>query len=101
MSRLKVVFLALARWSLPIGLVALLAVAAWAQASPGHDLSWHVLGSGGPDTASAGHLVHGTLGQFAVGPASSADHAAGSGYWYGIGRPYQVYLPLVLKLAVW
>ena len=27
--------------------------------------------------------------------------AAGSGYWYGIGRPYQVYLPLVLKSASW
>jgi len=97
MKRLQVTLLALARWAVPIGLVALLAVAAWAQTSPGHDLSWHVLGSGGPDTASAGHLVRGTLGQLAAGPVGSADHAAGSGYWYGIGRPYQVYLPLVLR----
>ena len=97
MNRCKVTMLALARLAAPIGLVALLAVAAWAQASPNHDLSWHVLGSGGPDTASAGHLVRGTLGQLAAGPAGSADHAAGSGYWYGVGRPYQVYLPLVVR----
>ncbi|MBN1139812.1 MAG: hypothetical protein JXM73_24790 [Anaerolineae bacterium] len=101
MNHPKAAFLALVRLAAPIGLVVLLAVAALAQVSANHDLSWHVLASGGADTASAGHLVHGTLGQFAVGPASGLDHAAGSGYWYGVGRPHRIYLPIVLKSAIW
>lgn len=44
---------------------------AWAQASPGHDLSWHVVAGGGRDVASEGHVVRGTLGQFSIGPGKS------------------------------
>ena len=68
-----------------------------AQTSPNYNLSWHVMGSGGPDMTSAGHVVRSTLGQFAIGPADSPDHAVGSGYWYGIQLPIRFYLPLVLK----
>lgn len=85
-----------------IALVTLVGVgAAWAQASPNYDLSWHVLSAGGREgMASAGHIVHGTLSQLAIGPAHSS-HAVGSGYWYGLrpptGAAFSVYLPIVLR----
>jgi hypothetical protein len=80
----------------------LLAGAAWAQVSPGHDLSWHVLAGGGAGMASAGCGVNGTLGQLAIGPAGGAGHSLGAGYWYGVGpraqlAPHRIYLPVVLK----
>ena len=84
--------------------LAVLAGVAWAQAPEQHDLSWHVVGAGGQDSASAAHQVHGTLGQLAIGPAaaSAGGHQVGSGYWVGVGRAapvWRVYLPLVLKNA--
>jgi hypothetical protein len=75
----------------------------WAQTSPGHDLSWHVLSGGGQDSATVAHAVRGSLGQFAIGPAAAAaGHSLGSGYWYGVQRAlqpsrYRVYLPLVVR----
>jgi hypothetical protein len=74
----------------------------WAQTSPGYDLSWHVVGGGGRDMASAGHAMRSTLGQFAIGPAQGTSYAVGAGYWYGMsigpgpaGRILCV--PMVLK----
>ena len=60
-------------------------------------VNWRVVGSGGADMASAGHVVRSTLGQLAIGPASSPEHEVGSGYWYGATRLYRVYLPVVVK----
>ena len=88
------------RWLVVLAACAVCAALAgvvWAQTSPGHDLSWHVVGSGGADMASAGHVVRSTLGQLAIGPASSPEHEVGSGYWYGATRLYRVYLPVVVK----
>lgn len=76
-----------------------------AQPPPGHDLSWHVVAAGGAPLASGGHRANSTLGQVAIGPAASAGHALGAGYWYGIrsGGPgplwHRVYLPLALRSA--
>jgi len=73
-----------------------------AQSSPNYDLSWHVVAAGGREGMTSGtHVVHGTLGQFAIGPAG-ASHTVGSGYWYGIRAgpieiQYMLYLPLVFK----
>ena len=89
------------RLILLLAALAVLAGVAWAQAPEQHDLSWHVVGAGGQDSASAAHLVRGTLGQFAIGPAAAAEgHQVGSGYWYGTGRTagvWRVYLPVVVK----
>jgi hypothetical protein len=83
-----------------------LAGTALAQVSDHYDLSWHVLAPGGREgMASDSYAVHGTLGQFAIGPASSGETAVGSGYWSGLsgaaGGPvsitYPIYLPLVYK----
>jgi len=73
----------------------------WAQSSPDHDNSWHVVAAGGREGMTSGsHTMHGTMGQFAIGPASSEQHAVGSGYWYGIRGVeevlFKLYLPLVL-----
>ncbi len=82
----------------------LVAGVAWAQVSPNFDLSWHVVAGGGSNMTSANHQVRSTLGQFSIGPASSAGYRVGSGYWYGIRREvqpvgYTIYLPIVLKNA--
>ena len=57
----------------------------WAQASSSYDNRWHVLSAGGSqDMASSEYTIHGTSGQFAIGPASGGQSGVGSGYWYGI-----------------
>jgi hypothetical protein len=77
-----------------------------AQVSDNYDLSWHVLAPGGREGMTSGsHAVHGTLGQFAIGPAASGATSVGSGYWAGVARAgggqmvvsYQVYLPLIVR----
>jgi hypothetical protein len=77
-----------------------LAAVVWAQTSPNYDLSWHVVAGGGSRTASSGHVVQSTVGQFAIGPGTST-HTVGAGYWYGMLRitapGYDVYLPIVLR----
>lgn len=79
--------------------VLLLAGTAWAQVSPNFDLSWHVLGGGGREGMSSGsHQINGTLGQFAIGPAASTNHSLGAGYWYGVGRGFSLYLPILFKI---
>lgn len=75
---------------------------AWAQTSPGYDNRWHVLGAGSSEgMSSTYHTVHSTLGQCAIGPATSGLSSAGSGYWYGV-RPratYWIYLPVIEHAA--
>ncbi len=60
----------------------------WAQVSANYDNSWRVLSAGGSQgTTSGAYTIHGTSGQFAIGPASDSQRSVGSGYWYGI-RPH-------------
>jgi hypothetical protein len=73
-----------------------------AQTSPNYNNSWHVVAASGSEWMSSGsHIVHGTMGQFAIGPASSGGYDIGSGYWYGISGVeeivHQLYLPLIFK----
>ena len=78
----------------------LLAGTVLAQTSPNYDLSWHVVAGGGREGMTSGiHRINGTLGQFAIGPATSTDHFVGAGYWYGvgIGGGMAVYLPLLFN----
>lgn len=98
--RLKLVLL------LSVILLALAGGVLQAQVSENYDLSWHVLTSGGREGMTSGsYTVHGTLGQFAIGPAASRGTSVGSGYWSGVRRAagvpvstlYRIYLPFVCK----
>lgn len=91
---------------LSIVLLVLTGVVLQAQVSDNYDLSWHVLATGGREgMASGSHTVHGTLGQLAIGPATSGVTSVGSGYWPGVrgsaGSPvsvsHRIYLPIVLR----
>jgi hypothetical protein len=54
-----------------------------AQTSVDFNLEWHVIGSGGGETSSAGHRINGSIGQSMVGSpaAGSADFRVTGGYW--------------------
>ena len=85
-----------------LAVLALLAAsgAAWAQVSPNYDLSWHAVSAGGVEwAASDQYMVHGTVSQFAIGPATGPAYGVGQGYWYGIPRDCYLYLPLIVKPA--
>jgi len=68
-----------------------------AQTSGSYDLSWNRIGSGGR-SSSAGYVVHGSIGQPAVGQAqmSSPGYRLTGGFWYPAMPPAQ-YLPLIAK----
>ena len=90
------------KWTTGLAVLACLAVTGvvWAQASSSYDNRWHVLSAGGSqDMASSNYTIHGTSGQFAIGPASGGQSGVGSGYWYGIRlyEDYEIYLPVVLR----
>ena len=69
-----------------------------AQTSAGFNLEWHVVGSGGGESSSAGYVVNGTLGQGVASPplAGSAAFSVGSGYWV-VDSKTAVYLPIVFN----
>jgi hypothetical protein len=92
--RLVTFFLAAALLALAAGAVVL------AQTSTGFDLSWHVVGSGGGESGSAGYQVQGTMGQAITSPptSDSPGFVVSSGYWVGslaVGGT-TVYLPLIV-----
>lgn len=89
------------RTAVLLALVALLVLAGSALAgmsSTNYRLDWYVLltGGGGGPTDSTNYAANFTIGQTARGLSSSANYAAGLGYWYGVGG-YKIYLPAVLK----
>lgn len=77
-------------------LVLLAGAAVLAQSSAGFNLEWHVIGSGGQESASANYRLDGTIGQGVAGPplAGSAGFTVSSGYWMASTA---VYLPVVLN----
>ena len=79
--------------------VLLLAGNALAMRSDHYWLDWFtpLTGGGGGPAGSANYAANFTVGQSAIGAASSANYAAGLGYWYGTAGGYKVYLPLVLR----
>ncbi len=72
-----------------------------AQISAQFNLGWHVLGSGGGASSSAGYQVRGTIGQGLASPpvSSSASFSVSSGYWSGTGSApeFHIYMPIVVK----
>ena len=88
---------------LVILLCVLLTGSALAMSSANYRLDWFTpLTSGGGGAASStNYAVNLTIGQAAIGGSSSANYAAGLGYWYGYGNgvdlPFRVYLPIIIK----
>jgi hypothetical protein len=78
MSRHRILMIAL-------GLTAalLLAGIAVAQVSTNYDLHWSFLNSGGGERTSTAYRAQDSLGQWAVGAASSAGYRVESGFWPG------------------
>jgi len=70
-----------------------------AMSSTNYKLDWFTpLTSGGGGAAgSTNYAIDLTVGQAAIGASSSANYAAGLGYWYGVGQQFMAYLPIVVK----
>jgi hypothetical protein len=69
---------------------------AGAMSSADHAIDWRVIGGGGGVTSSSHYAIKATTGQSAIGPIGSSAHGIDAGYWYGVGRTWEVCLPLVL-----
>ncbi len=82
-----------------LGILLLLAGGALAMSSANYRLDWFVplTGGGGGPAGSASYAVNLTVGQSAIGVASSANYGDCLGYWCGAVGQYRVYLPLVLR----
>ena len=74
-----------------------------AMESDNYQLDWFtpLTGGGGGAGSSASYAVNFTIGQSAIGTASSASYEGCLGYWCGeaaLGSGgYKIYLPLVLR----
>jgi len=89
-------------FSLAVGLLALTILAAqvMAMSSAHYKLDWFVPLTGSGGSASSTHYaVNFTVGQSAIGSASSTGYGACLGFWCGAAVEYKIYLPLVLRNA--
>ena len=69
---------------------------AWAESPQRYSIDWHVISSGG-GPASAGEVsLNLTVGQSAIGIASSDGGRVDLGYWYG-RHTWVRYLPILVK----
>jgi len=77
----------------------LAASSALAMSSANYRLDWFtpLTSGGGGSAASASYGAEITIGQSAIGEASSANYGTGLGFWYGMLDWFKVYLPLVLR----
>ena len=77
----------------------LLSGSALAMSSANYRLDWFTpLTSGGVGASgSANYAANLTVGQTAIGSASSASYRASLGYWCGVEGQWRVYLPLITK----
>ncbi|GAB4406556.1 MAG: hypothetical protein Kow00123_19200 [Anaerolineales bacterium] len=88
---------------LRMGLLALVAVAlavgAVAMTSSNYRLDWFTPGtsSGGGTSTSSNYVAHITVGQTAIGTMQSSNYKANLGYWYGLVRIFQRFLPTVMS----
>jgi hypothetical protein len=78
-------------------LMLLLAAAGEAGADGGASVTWAVLSGGGQPATGGSVSLSGSLGQTAIGPATSQDYGTAAGYWYGTGATYIQYFPLLGK----
>lgn len=94
----------LAGIGLTVLLIILLSGVARAASSANYALNWQLFSGGGAPATSGTVTLKGSLGQTAVGAASSTTLGVSSGYWYGItSQSLEVpgsntlYLPLIFK----
>lgn len=73
-------------------------------AAAAYRLNWYVLtGSGGGQATSGSYRLNFTVGQAAIGAASSPNYRLSLGYWAGIvgaagpGPAFELYLPVLLR----
>jgi hypothetical protein len=73
-------------------------------AAAAYNLDWYVLtGSGGGHGSSSHYQLDFTVGQAAVGAASSPNYRLGVGYWAGViaggepGPTFDLYLPILMR----
>lgn len=82
----------------------LLVGVAQAGSSANYAINWQVFSGGGMPASAGTVTLNGSLGQTAIGPASSSTFGVNSGYWYGITKQSpespgasNIYLPLISK----
>ena len=77
----------------------LFASSALAMSSANYRLDWFtpLTSGGGGSAGSASYSVNLTVGQTAIGSASSSSNHVCLGYWCGAVGQWRVYLPLVLR----
>jgi hypothetical protein len=67
-------------------------------ARSGYDLSWWTAGGGGYTFSTSGNYsLGGTVGQPDAGLLTGLGYTLAGGFWSGVGQPYRVYLPLVMR----
>jgi hypothetical protein len=78
----------------------ILAGSVLAMESTNYQLAWFtpLTGSGG-QASSTNYAINFTVGQSAIGTASSTNYAGCLGYWCGSQIEYTTYLPLVLRAS--
>jgi hypothetical protein len=69
----------------------------------GYAISWWTVDGGGVTSPSTGgpYALAGTIGQPDAGTQNGGQYALAGGFWAGLsgGAPFQVYLPLVMRVA--
>ena len=84
---------------LTLAALLLLAGSALAMSSANYRLDWFtpLTSGGGGAVGSAGYVANLTVGQTAIGSASSPSYRVCLGYWCGAEGSWRVYLPLITK----
>jgi hypothetical protein len=82
-----------------LGLAAVLLLGGVAMANGPPVLERYVIGSGGGQAAAEPYAVEVTLGQPVVGVGVPGAYGLCAGYWCGVAKVYEVYLPLVVRTA--
>jgi hypothetical protein len=85
------------RVSLTLAVLLFLAAAGAAGADGGASVTWAVLSGGGQPATGGSVSLNGSLGQTAIGPATSQDYGTAAGYWYGAGALYRYIFPILGK----
>ena len=78
--------------------ILLVAGVVWAMSSTNYRLDWFTpLTGGGGAADSTSYRVNLTVGQSAIGTASSTSYGGCLGYWCRTAVEHKIYLPSVLK----
>ena len=74
-----------------------LAAAALAQSAGPYDLNWNTFDGGGGTSAAGQFTLSGSAGQPDAGAMSGGHFTLGGGFWAGVWRAHQIYLPLIVR----